>query len=780
MSTEREQLRVSQFYTDLRQRIAATAEAGEQGGFAEEIFTGIVLDEYLSATGDTENARECRDVKENAGGQKMHKINGYALSDGAENLDLFVTIYKGYDEPQRIGRDEVTTAFNQCRRFLNSAFKGYWQDMDESAPAYDFAKEICHNRQAMVRANLFLLTDGDCPVEPPQSDRLDKTELLLTYRIIDIRYLARIEQGEPEPIRIDFVERTGKSLPCLSIPTGNDQYETYLAAVPGDVLANVYEEYGARLLEMNVRSFLQFTVGTNKGIRQTILKEPHMFLAYNNGIAATAESVELTADARAIKSLIGLQIVNGGQTTASIFYTNRKDKADVSQIFVQMKLSVIKTRDDVEAVVNKISRYANTQNKVSESDLSANSPFHIELEKLSRTIWTPLQQGQQQQTHWFYERARAQYKNALAREFSVTNKRKFELQNPRKQLFVKEDLAKCINVWNELPWHVVRGSQKNYGVFITGLKAREQKPTNVFFEDTIAKAILLRSAEKIYGVKPNALGDLRYVTVPYTLAWLSRTLNGRLDLLKIWKRQRISDQMSSLLRELMMAVEGAVKASSPGALYGEWAKKEDCWKQLRSKLFAVDLSALQADLVDPANPSVRKTMTDDDAEKLQQRSNASWLCSVPAIVWDQKITVWGQVTGHLTFHQQQIAADIAKKIRQWRDQAPARLTASEISSGLHTLEKVMEHAPQLLERMPDDAIPAINNPPAGSENNLVITIELVQKAVAWDKRNMVLSNRDHEQLREVGRGSSLIHAGNTNLIRAKIQALSRKGFDPVS
>lgn len=456
MSTERDRARMLQFYADLRQLIIAIAESGEHGGFHEEIFTGIVLDKYLSPEGVTENARECRDVKENSAGQKMHKINGYALSESYENLDLFVTIYKGYDEPQRINRDEVTTAFNQCRRFLNNAFKGYWQDMDESAPAFDFAKEVCHNRNALVRANLFLLTDGECPIEPPRPDRLDKTELLLTYHIIDIRYLARIEQGEPEPISIDFVNRTGKSLPCLSIPTGNDQYETYLAAVPGDVLANVYEEYGARLLEMNVRSFLQFTVGTNKGIRQTILKEPHMFLAYNNGIAATAESVELTENGQAIKSLTGLQIVNGGQTTASIFYTNRKDKADVSRIFVQMKLSVIKTRDDVGTIVNNISRYANTQNKVSESDLSANSPFHAELEKLSRAMWTPVQTGQNQQTHWFYERARAQYKNALAREFSATNKKKFELQNPRKQLFVKEDLAKYVNVWNELPWCVFR------------------------------------------------------------------------------------------------------------------------------------------------------------------------------------------------------------------------------------------------------------------------------------------------------------------------------------
>ena len=774
MSTEREQTQLLQFYTDLRQRITATAEAGEQGGFAEEIFTDIVLNEYLSTTGDTENARECRDVKENAAGQKMHKINGYALSEGAANLDLFVTIYKGFDEPQRIGRDEVTTAFNQCRRFLNNAFKGYWQDMDESAAAYDFAKEICRNRKALVQANLFLLTDGECSIEPPQPDRLDKTDLLLTYRIIDINYLFCIEQGKLEPIVIDFTKRTGRSLPCLSILTESDQYETYLAAVPGDVLSNIYEEYGARLLAMNVRSFLQFTVGTNKGIRQTILKEPDMFLAYNNGIAATAESVELTADGRAIKSLTGLQIVNGGQTTASIFYTQRKDKADVSRIFVQMKLSVIKIRDDVGSIVNNISRYANTQNKVSESDLSANSPFHRELEMLSRTIRVPIQPGQTQPTRWFYERARAQYKNALAREFSAKKKGAFELQNPRKQLFVKEDLAKYINVWNELPWHVVRGNQKNYGIFMTMLKAKDQKPTSVFFEDAIAKAILFRTAEEVYGRQPKAIGDLRYVTVPYTLAWLSKTLNGQLDLLKIWKQQRVSDALRTLLYDLMISVEKAIKASATGALYGEWAKKEDCWKQLRGKAFSIDLSTIQADLIDPANPPVRKLMTDNDTEKLQQQSNSNWLCSVPAIIWDQ-IVEWGRISEKLTFNQQGIAADIAKKIRQYREQSSGRLTVSEINSGLFILELVMEHGSQLLENMPDDTL---SEPVVKQSDEVPLTIELIQKAVTWDKRHRILSIKYYLQLEEIAKRRATLNVYNMPVIRDKINLLINKGFDP--
>ena len=775
MSAEQERVRLLQFHTDLRQRINATTETSELGGFAEEIFTGILLDDYLPVRGDTENARECRDVKENAAGQKMHKINGYALSESYENLDLFVTIYSGFDEPRRIGREEVTTAFNGCRKFLNNAFKGYWQDMDESAPAYDFAREVCHNRNEIVRANLFLLTDGECSVEPPQSDRLDKTELLLTYRIVDINYLSRIEQGEPEPITIDFEEETGKSLPCLEIPTGNEQYETYLAAVPGDVLANIYERYGSRLLESNVRSFLQFSVGTNKGIRQTIIKEPHMFLAYNNGIAATADAVELTADNRGIKSLTGLQIVNGGQTTASIFYTHRKDKADVSQIFVQMKLSVIKTRDDVGAIVNNIARYANTQNKVSESDLSANSPFHIELEKLSRAIWTPVQVGQTAQTHWFYERARAQYKNALAREFKAVDKKKFEFQNPRKQLFVKEDLAKYINVWNELPWVVVRGSQKNFAEFGKSLKAKDQKPTSVFFEDAIAKAILFRTAEEVYGRQPRAIGDLRYITVPYTLAWLSKTLAGQLDLSRIWKQQRVSDAMRTLLYDLMVAVETAIKGSATGALYGEWAKKEDCWKNLRQKSFPINLGFIKADLIDPAKLSSRTILTDNDMDKAQQRVIAIWLCSVPAIVWDQ-IAEWGRIQQTLTFNQQQVAISIGLDIRRGTTLAPDKLKPQEIKWGKDILEKIIAEVPHLLDNMPDDVV-IPPEPYSVQQSTIDLTDDLICRAVAYDRSKKILRIDGHVFLKNIAQGKIPLNGNNKDKVRKLVGVLVGKGFE---
>lgn len=767
------------YYSNLRNEIWERLNTSESGGTQEQTFTQYAID-LLAEAGEVENARECYDEKGDKIGRRIHKINGYSLSENLETVQLFHTIYKSTENVSKIYKSDIEGAVNASTRFLKNALNRYFEEMEVTAPAFDFARELGNHGNDIERAEIFILTDGECDIEKPEDQQI--RNVLVMYRIVDLRYLMRLEGGQPEPIAIDFEQLCGRSIPCLVVPATNDDYQSYLAVVPGDLLAEVYKRYGARLLEMNVRSFLQFTGQVNQGIRKTIINEPHMFLAFNNGIAATAEEVELVdlpSGGKAIKSVRELQIVNGGQTTASILHTRQKDKAVVDKVFVQMKLSVIKKRDEISSIVNRISEYANSQNKVSRADLTANSPFHVEIEKLSRLIWSPPQPDVSHQTRWFYERARGQYKNELDRQLGTKQKNAFLAQTPKSQLLVKEELAKYLNVWAKLPHYVVQGNQKNYRVFVESLKTKkDQKPDSEFFEDLIAKAILFRSAEKIYGVKPNALGDLRYVTVPYTLAYLNQATNGKLNLSRIWKQQRISDALRTMLPNLMMQIETYIKGNAPGSLYGEWAKKESCWQSVSRQKFTVDLSIFQADLIDPANPPVRKTMTDDDADKLQQQSNARWLCSVPAIVWDQ-IVEWGRITGQLTFHQQQVSSDIAKRIRQWREQTPARLTTSEISAGLNILELVIERAPQLLQNMPDDAVPVAPEPvSAGVENQLIITVELIQKAVAWDKRHRVLIIPHHVQLKEIAEGRRSLHAGNTPSIRYRIITLIKRGFDP--
>lgn len=585
-----EQQELKRFYTELLQDIRSEQLSNEEGGSLEQLFTTQAIS-LLSEGGETADVRIS--YHESLVPRNRHKINAYAISDNYETLDLFVTVLKCTETPVRILKVDVDNAAKLVLSFLKKAEnKEYANSLEESSEIFDFAHTFNAStelRENLVRINIFIITDGIYNGDIPSQKELNQTPVF--YRVIDLNYLFNISEKEYIPIEIDF-EQEGFEVPCIKADIDNSEYQSYLALMPGNALISIYEQYGARLLEQNVRSFLQFTGKINKGIRNTILKEPHMFLAFNNGIAATADGLMLkkTEKGYLINSIKDLQIVNGGQTTASIYHTWKKDRANIKDIVVQVKLSVIKDKNNFAEIVSRIAEYANTQNKVSVSDLSSNTPFHIEFEQLSRNIWAPPANGQLHQTRWFYERARGQYKNARLREGTTKTKLKaFDIKNPKNQFFTKEELAKVINAWNEVyseerlvigPHIVVRGSQKNYAQFIT-YNIPENRD-NKYFEDLISKTILFRTAEKLYGIKPNSIGDMRYITVPYTLALLSSNKSLEIDLPAIWKKQTISEELQNTIYNLMIKVEQFIKMNAPGALYGEWAKKEECWVQVKA------------------------------------------------------------------------------------------------------------------------------------------------------------------------------------------------------
>ena len=483
-----------------------------------------------------------------------------------------------------------------------------------------------------------------------------------------------------------------------------------MAIISGDALANIYEKYGARLLEQNVRSFLQFTGKINGGIRKTIKDDPEMFLAYNNGIAATANSVVIekakVGNGYCIKSVSDLQIVNGGQTTASIYHTWKKDKFPVNNIHVQVKLSVVKDKERFSDIVSKISEYANTQNKVSVSDLSSNRPFHINLEKLSRNIWAPPVEGKSVQTRWFYERARGQYKNFRIKEgFTPAKQKAFDLKNPKLQVFTKEDLAKYINSYEEIyagkklvigPHFVVRGSQKNYVQFMN--HNLPKNISNIYFEDLIAKAILFKAAEKEYGVKPNAIGDMRYVTVPYTISLFTAWSEGKLDLYKIWKNQSVSKSLRTVIYDLMVQVEKFIKENAPGSLYGEWAKKEDCWLAVRNNAWYINEKAVKQDYISNKNKEKRKEFGDEDILQEEIKANIQFIKSIPSGCW-HKIEEWGKATGFLTVQQRDVAFSVPGRIR-----SGSRFSDSERNNALRILDIVFEKSPELILDLADETI----------------------------------------------------------------------------
>ena len=340
---------IEKYLQSLQQEIIALQESDEEGGSREQLFTRLAID-LLAEAGDTENTTIAYDEKD-LGKKGQHKINGYAISDNYETIDLFISIYKVEGTIVSISKGEVDKAASLITNFFRKAtYNEYASDIDESRPIYDFANLLAtfnELKENLIRINAFILTNGEYKSTIPPNTIINGFQIF--YHVYDINKLFQLSENSRLPIEIDFNDFGGEKyiIPCMPASNFNKDYQAYLAIMSGKCLYKLYEQYGARLLEQNVRSFLQFTGKINKGIRDTIKNEPHMFFAFNNGIAATADKIEVDEN-NIIKKIRNLQIVNGGQTTASIYTTAKKDKSDISNIFVQVKLSVINNQNNIQ------------------------------------------------------------------------------------------------------------------------------------------------------------------------------------------------------------------------------------------------------------------------------------------------------------------------------------------------------------------------------------------------------------------------------------------------
>jgi hypothetical protein len=374
---------------------------------------------------------------------------------------------------------------------------------------------------------------------------------------------------EQQRIVIDLPLTYGQSVPCLEMPVGQDNYAACLAIFPGSVLAQIYCDHGPRLLERNVRAFLQATGGVNKGIRETIRNEPGRFLAYNNGISATASRVEYVTRSdgqRAIGIIHDFQIVNGGQTTASLHRAMVKDRVDLAQVQVQAKITIV-DHDRMTEMVPLISRYANRQNKIEEADLAANEEFHVRLQRMSQRHYTPALP----QTLWFYERARGQYKDEESRATTPAKRKKFRELSPPRQKFTKTDVAKFVLTWEQLPQIVSRGNQKNFAYFSVWMAERGGIAVDaIVFQRLVALNILFQATKKLVQHFPAYRANI----MTYSLAWLSHATSKQLDLNRIWKDQEVLEELRNLLSQIVNEVRGIIVTAPAGANVTEWCKRD--------------------------------------------------------------------------------------------------------------------------------------------------------------------------------------------------------------
>lgn len=584
------------------------------------------------------------------------EVSGYGMNEGLGTLDLFLIQFRQQPLAAKVGAAEISALAKRTVNYLTKAGADLAKNLDDALEAHDMAAAVHDALPKVSGVRVFIITN-DISTVMKVHPATSENGLNVTFEVWDLKRLHRLATSGVlhEPIAVSFPE----PLPCLSTPETDKNYAVFLAIIRGDELGAIYREYGTRLLELNVRSFLQLKGAVNRGIRETLINSPERFLAYNNGISATASKVELvrTEDGgTAIRRIQDLQVVNGGQTTASIHNALIREEGDLSQVFVQMKLTVVQP-EHLNEIVPEISRFSNTQNKVTVVDFSSNDPYHVELEKVTRTLWAPAVEGSGQETKWFFERARGQYADALNRERTTAKQRAFKIQYPTRQKFLKTDVAKWENSWAQKPWLVSRGAEKNFRAFMAEQGGKVPTEDIGFVQRLLARGIIFRATERI--VTDQSFGGYRANIVTYTISKLCNSTSQRLDLDRIWKEQGISDAVADALAEVSILVHKVIIDPPAGTTHvGEWTKKEICWSRVVGVDWDVPMS-LQNELLDVSRAA--KTAREDHIAGISEEEAAA-IVRVSGITSDSwfALSKWARETANLQPWQRSLAYSIGR------------------------------------------------------------------------------------------------------------------------
>ena len=579
---------------DIQNELGLSGKTGEEA-FAEyiakELEESELVDDYTPA------------FFEYTAGRKRYHINGYSFSAVDGFLNLFVAVFDGAEEPKKIGLPELRREAEGALNFI--ADRNVLKESASEATDYIDCIELINAHMgtaetAIRKFRIYLLTDcivTDKAKQAKSPDIESKPVELLVYDIRSIYSLSVAVEGRGT-LQIDFSDYMPRTIHC--VPAGQSTepnrflYASYMGVVPGVILADIYDRFGARLLEGNVRSFLSAKGAVNKKIRETILRAPEQFFAFNNGISVTASNVQFDENGD-LRYAEEFQIINGGQTTASISNARFSDHADLSKLNVLMKLTVTHEgmkEEDKQDLLRTISRASNQQNKVSDADFFSTHPFHIRIEKLAEISPAPSVSSTQLRTYWFYERARGQY---TQKQMKLTRKQKeaFKKEYPPRQKITKTDFAKYRFSWEEKPYSVSKGAQSNFQAFAQEIsqiwekgESEQAKYNDQYFKETVALAIVFKAVEDLVSEQDWYTGSFRANIVTYSIAMLhhllaeqfpSKTLN--LDL--IWRMQALPPILLKVFKSLTKKVyEEIINDRSGVTNYTQRCKQKKFWEEM--------------------------------------------------------------------------------------------------------------------------------------------------------------------------------------------------------
>jgi hypothetical protein len=549
---------------------------------------------------------------------RVMQFDGFCFDEADKSLILIISDFDDSLELKTLTNSQIEILYKRMLNFLDEACNGnieeYCDDSDDTIKlARLIRNRVCPQNNddgQILKIQFYIISNKKLSDKVKKLKQSSFNEKPVEINIWSIERLLEIElANNNEPIYMNIPKDFAfKGIPFIKGDIGQDlDYCAYIAILPGKLLADIYIEYGSKVLEGNVRAFLGASgqKSVNSGIKNTIIKEPTNFFTYNNGIAATASKIEIeNKDGELLITAIeDLQIINGGQTTASLAEAVlKKSNVGLNGIFVPMKLTVIEDRDSVDeegirfydAMVEKIARYANSQNKVTAADFFSNNPFHVIMEKMSRKHLAPPVNGSPNPTGWYYERAKKKY-NQEQMKMTKAEKARFAIKFPKKQLIKKEELAKYFYAMECRPDIVAKGS--NFAIKVFGSTIDEMCKSNkaqfneFYFKKVVVYAIIFRTIDG-YLERLKRIPDAWYKTggykgsiVPYTIAKIVSSIpkGYSLDWNLIWNQQ-------TLYPAFMKEVEKVTKftndfiCDSHGVIVTEYCKKEETWNRFRSEV----------------------------------------------------------------------------------------------------------------------------------------------------------------------------------------------------
>jgi hypothetical protein len=516
------------------------------------------------------------------------RLDGYSYNEYFQSLSLLIGKFDPKHEPEMLWKKDIDKYLNKALKFYKLCDSDFFQNLEESSDGYNAYEFILSQKKQINVVNVFFITNDIAKNYIPED--IHYKNIIVRFDVWDIERLYRSLMGNNivyKPLVIRLKNKYKCELPMIKVDSTNDIYDCYVGIISGELLAKIYKDEGQDLIQKNVRSYLQAAGKVNKGIKNSLQNEPKMFMAYNNGISTIADSIAIDEknsgnELIMIKEISGWQIVNGGQTTASI-YNAYQNKLPLNDVNVQVKLSVIKNIEKSTEIAANISKYANSQNKINMSDFNANDEYHIQMEKISRRTYIPVEKGKESE-QWFYERARGQYMVELDRQPTLKAKKEFKERIPKNRCVSKTVVAKCLMTYMGYPYYVSKGLESNFVYFSDMIKEdKVPKPDQGNFIDIITKVILFNDCDAI--VAKHNYGGYKAQINYYVIALIGKYYDSLVDTQYIWKNQRISPELYTLIdEELADKVWNHFQNPAvPGVNISQWCKKEECWHLLKSR-----------------------------------------------------------------------------------------------------------------------------------------------------------------------------------------------------